>query len=237
MINASSRSKVLFVIGLVFAIAFILGEVMDLYTLRLATKTVPVLLMALYLFLQPGKGRFQWLVIIGLLFGAAGDFFLEFSSETFILGLGAFLIGHLFYIFAFLSDCRRPAWGVAIFAYLYGIGVYSFLEMGTLGAGGAMRSMALPVLLYVIVITTMLWRAGARYHAEGVHPLSGAAGFYGALLFTFSDTLLAVSMFVLNLPYSSVLVIITYWLGQLGVTLAARFANEPAPASAQASSG
>jgi uncharacterized membrane protein YhhN len=164
--------------------------------------------------------------MFGLLFGAAGDFFLEYGDATFLFGLFAFLIGHLFYILAFLSDCRRPAWGIAIFAYLYGIGIFSFLEMGSLGAGGEMRNMALPVVLYILVITTMLWRAAARFHAPGVNELSGKAGLIGSLFFVFSDTLLAVSLFVFNLPLASVVVIITYWLGQLGITAAARFASE-----------
>lgn len=221
----STRTKILLGVGIIFALAFIAGELIDNDPLRLATKTIPVLLMALYLAMQPGKGRFQWLVILGLLFGAAGDFFLEASPDAFLYGLIAFLIGHIFYILAFLSDYRRPAWGVAIFVYLYGVALYSFLEMGELG------EMALPVLLYILVITTMLWRAAVRFHAPGVNQASAKAGLLGSLFFVASDSLLAISLFIYNLPYAGIIVILTYWIGQLGITLAASFQRGPASAA------
>jgi len=219
-VKLTTRTWVLLVIGFLFALAFIVGELIGNYPLRMVTKTAPVLLMALYLILLPGKRRFQWLVIIGLLFGATGDFFLEYSPDTFLIGLVTFLIGHIFYIIAFLTDCRRPAWGVAIFAYLYGIAIYGFLDMGNMG------DMALPVLIYVLVITTMVWRAAARFHAPGVNQASARAGLVGALFFLASDSLLAISLFVYDLPLASIVVIITYWIGQLGITLAASWAGE-----------
>ncbi len=225
----SARTKILFVIGVIFALSFIAGELTDNYPLRLATKTIPVLLMALYLVMQPNKGRFQWLIIIGLLLGASGDFFLEFSPDTFLIGLVSFLIGHIFYILAFLSDCRRPAWGVAIFAYLYGVAIYSFLDMGDMG------DMALPVLLYILVIATMLWRAAARFHAPGVNQKSAKAGLLGSLFFVGSDSLLAITLFVYALPYAGIVIIIAYWLGQLGITLAASYQQHASMSSAAAS--
>ena len=221
--NLTTRAKILIAVGVIFALAFIAGELIDSYPLRMAAKTVPVLLMALYLLLQPGKGRFQWLVIVGLLFGAAGDFLLELSPDAFLFGLIAFLIGHIFYILAFLTDCRRPVWGVAIFAYLYGVGIFSFLDMGDMG------DMMLPVLIYILVITTMLWRAAARFHAPGVNHASAKAGLLGALFFLASDSLLAITLFVYDLPYAGIVVILTYWIGQLGITLAAAWAGQPSP--------
>ena len=216
----STRTKILVAIGLIAAIAFIIGEIMDLYWLRMAAKPIPVLLMALYLLLLPGKGRFQWLVIIGLVLGMTGDILLEYSPETFLPGLIAFLLGHIFYILAFTLDCHRPGLGYAVFAYLYGIALYGFLEIGDLG------DMALPILLYILVISTMVWRAATRYHAPGVNVSSAKAGLLGAILFLASDSLLAILLFIYNIPYAGILVIIAYWLGQLGITLAALTQNQ-----------
>jgi len=217
--NLTTRTRILILAGIVFALVFIAGEVIDSYPLRLAARPIPVLLMALYLLLEPDKGRFQWLVIMGLLFGAIGDFFLEYSPNTFLYGLVAFLIGHIFYILAFLTDCRRPAWGVAIFAYLYGVAIFSFLDMGDMG------DLILPVLIYVIVMATMLWRAAVRFHAPNVNLASAKAGLLGAIFFVASDSLLAISLFIYELPYASIAVILVYWIGQLGITLSAHWAR------------
>ena len=217
----STRTLVLLIIGLIAGIAFIVGEIIDLYWLRMVTKPIPVLLMAIYLLMQSNKRSFQWLVILGLLFGMGGDILLEYSPDTFLFGLISFLLGHILYIIAFLSDCRSPGWGYAIFVYLYGVAVYGFLETGNLG------EMALPVLAYILVITTMVWRAAARYHAPGVDQESAKAGVLGSLLFLASDSLLAVTLFVYDIPYASIVVIITYWLGQLGITLAAQLQAQP----------
>ncbi len=219
--NISTRTKLLFAIGLIAAIAFIVGDILDLYWLRMVTKPIPVLLMAIYLLMLPGKQGFQWLVILGLIFGLSGDILLEYSQSTFLFGLISFLIGHIFYIIAFLSDCRSPGWGYAIFIYLYGVALYGFLETGSLG------DMALPVMLYVLVITTMVWRAAARYNAPGVNQESAKAGMIGALLFLASDSLLALTLFIFPIAYAGVVVIITYWLAQLGITVAAQWQAQP----------
>lgn len=214
----STRTKILIAIGVIAAAIFISGRMMDIFWLKLVTKPIPVLMMALYLFLLPKKGRFRWLIIVGLLLGASGDILLEYSPHTFLFGLIVFLLGHIFYIIAFLSDCRRPALIAAVFVYLYGLAVYSVLQVGNLG------DMALPVMVYLLVITTMAWRAAARYLAPGVNQASAKAGVIGSALFVLSDTLLAISLFVAPFPLSGVIVIITYWLAQLGITLAAQWA-------------
>jgi len=213
----STRTKVLIAIGVIAAAIFISGQMLDIFWLRMVAKPIPVLMMALYLLLLPGKRSFQWLVIVGLLFGLTGDILLEYSADTFLFGLIAFLLGHIFYIIAFLSDSRRPGLGYAVFAYLYGVAIYGLLyQAGNLG------EMALPVMIYILVITTMVWRAAARLGAPAANPKSVKAGLWGALLFLISDSLLAISLFVTHFPMSGVIVILTYWLGQLGITLAAR---------------
>ena len=223
--NISARTKILLGIGLIAAIAFIIADqdLLDIYWLRMVTKPIPVLLMAIYLLMLPGKRSFQWLVIVGLILGMTGDILLEYSAATFLYGLIAFLLGHIFYIIAFLTDGRRPGLVYAIFIYLYGVAVYSFLDTGTMKAQG----MALPVMLYILVITTMVWRAAARYHDPKVNQESARAGVIGSLLFLASDSLLAILLFVYSIPYAGIVVIITYWLGQLGITLAAQFAQPP----------
>jgi uncharacterized membrane protein YhhN len=81
--------------------------------------------------------------------------------------------------------------------------------------------MLIPVALYVIVISTMLWRAAARLGAPGVPQRSGQLGLIGAILFTASDSVLAFNLFVTPVPLADVIIMVTYWLGQLGISLSA----------------
>ena len=215
--NMSNRSKVIIIVGLAAAVLFIYGHDADIYWLRMIVKPIPVLCMALVVALQPDKGRYQWLVISGLLLSAAGDVLLEASAETFLFGLVAFLLGHVAYIAAYLQDGRKPYWGRAALSYGYGVVVYAVLYLA-----GDLGQMAVPVALYVLVICTMLWRAAARYGDPDINAESGRTGFWGAVMFVFSDSVLALGRFgVFAHPLLRYVVIISYWLGQLDITRSA----------------
>ena len=60
--------------------------------------------------------------MLGLTFSMMGDVFMEVYSEGkpsfFIYGLGAFLIGHVFYIVGFFRDSSRS---LSVFTDIYGI--------------------------------------------------------------------------------------------------------------------
>ena len=81
--------------------------------------------------------------------------------------------------------------------------------------------MTVPVLLYVIVICTMLWRAASRVDAPGVAAKTARVGLWGALLFTFSDSLLALNLFAFTILFAGYVVIITCWMAQSDITLSA----------------
>jgi uncharacterized membrane protein YhhN len=217
--RTSNRTKVLAIVGIMAAGLFIIGHAFDLYWLRMIVKPIPVLLMALWVYLLPGKKTYQWAIITGLLLSMLGDILLEASSATFIFGLVAFLLGHVAYIVAFTRDGRQLFLWRAVLAYGYGVIIFTlFITQGDLG------DMMIPILLYVIVITTMLWRAASRVGVAAINVFSARAGLIGAILFTFSDTLIATNMFVWDMPQPTTryIIIITYWLGQLGITLSAQ---------------
>jgi uncharacterized membrane protein YhhN len=210
------RTIFLFGVGLVAAILFITTGKEENFWLHLISKPLPVLAMALWLVLLPGKGRYQTAVIAGLLLSAAGDLLLSWSDETFLLGLTAFLLGHVAYIFAFTRDGRGLYPGRGLLIYAYGALAYGYLY-----TAGDLAQMAMPVLAYMIVICTMLWRAACRVGAPGIYQRSAWIGLAGAAFFTFSDSLLALGMFAGQRPLGPHAVIITYWIGQLGITLSA----------------
>ena len=213
----STRNKIIIAVGLAAAVLFIYGVDADIYWLRMVTKPIPVLCMALILVLEPAKGRYQWLILSGLLFSAAGDILLEAAEATFIFGLIAFLMGHICYIAAFLQDSRQLFWGRGAVVYAYGLVMVAILFFG-----GDLGQMALPVLVYVLVICTMLWRAWARVGVKRIPDESARTGFWGAFMFVFSDTVLALSRFgVVAHPLLRYVVIISYWLGQTDITRSA----------------
>lgn len=80
-----------------------------------------------------------------------------------------------------------------------------------------MGRLARPVLVYIAVISTMLWRAASRDN-----PSPARAGLAGALLFAASDTILAINRFIRPLPAAEPAIIISYWLGQFGIALSVK---------------
>lgn len=139
---------------------------------------------------------------LGLLVGAVADATIEFS---FLGGLAVFLAAHLLYIAAFVRVDARLR-----FARLLPVILWAALALPLLVTRAG--ALAIPVLVYGLVIFTMIWRAAAAMERPGWN--AGTIGLLGALLFGLSDTLLGYTRFVQPLPASSLLVMGTYWGGQ-----------------------
>ncbi len=140
----TTRTKLLAIVGLAAALLYLAaGRMDDVYWLRMVAKPIPVLMLALWVSGLHIKGRYQLAIMVGLLLSALGDILLEYSEATFLLGLAAFLLGHVAYIIAFLQDTRKlhPFYGAA--AYAYGFFAAVFL-MTT----GDLSGMIGPVYLY-----------------------------------------------------------------------------------------
>jgi alkenylglycerophosphocholine/alkenylglycerophosphoethanolamine hydrolase len=215
--DITTRTKILALVALAAALLFLMaGRLDNAYWLRVVAKPIPVLMLALWVSGLRVKGRYQLAIIIGLLLSALGDILLEYSEATFLLGLAAFLLGHVAYIVAFLQDTRKlhPFYGTAAYAY----GFFAAVFLMTTGDLGGMIG---PVYLYILVITTMVWRSAARLDAPGVVRFSALAGLIGAILFAVSDSILAFRLFGTPIQLGGVAVMLTYWLGQLGIALSA----------------
>jgi alkenylglycerophosphocholine hydrolase len=213
----STRSKVWAAIGLAAALIYLAaGRMDDAYWLRMIAKPIPVLMLALWVSGLRVKGRYQLAIMIGLLLSALGDMLLEYSEATFLLGLAAFLLGHVAYIVAFLQDTRKlhPFYGAAAYAY----GFFAAVFLMTTGDLGGMIGQ---VYLYILIITTMLWRAAARLDVPTLPRFSVWAGLAGALFFVVSDSILAFRLFGTPIQLGGAAVMVTYWLGQLGIALSA----------------
>jgi len=149
-------------------------------------------------------------VVAGLGLSMVGDGLLAWPADLFVGGLVAFLLAHVAYIVAFVRLERRAAPGWAIPFALVGGGVF-FGLMDGLGA------LLAPVAVYVTVIATMAWRAGALAGRVA----GGGAALLGASLFLVSDSVLAINKFGHSFRYADELVMVTYWAAQFWIARSA----------------
>lgn len=206
------------ILALMGAVTFIYGVSVHADLLCLLVKPLPVLALLGWLHDAP-PGEYRSWIIIGLLFSLLGDVLLAWPGDLFVFGLGAFLLAHLAYLKAYLSDCRRPALLALLVAVVIGGALLGILISHGLGP------LLIPVIIYALAISAMLWRALARF-GSAVPKRSALLAGVGALTFAFSDSLIGISRFVVAFEAAPYLIIISYWLGQWGIAASA-FSQKP----------
>jgi alkenylglycerophosphocholine/alkenylglycerophosphoethanolamine hydrolase len=217
--TARSRSvqSALLIIGLISALLFIAEVGKPFVVVRVILKSVPLLCLMAWVRLT-ARDRYAALILAGLIFSLAGDILLEISADLFVPGLIAFLIGHVWYIAAFLSATRELKWPRMLPFAAWVILAYLLLFPN-------LKGMALPVAAYVIVIGSMMWRSSATI-ANPIVRWQWLA-LIGAILFGLSDTLLAFKKFSGVTIGQHFTVIVLYWLGQLGLALSVKRNGAP----------
>jgi len=198
----------LLLVGLAGAALFLLGLHLELKWLTLLGKPLPVLCLLLWLREAPPGAYRRW-IAIGLGLSLLGDMLLEWPADLFVFGLGAFLLAHLAYLVAYLGDTRRLAPLDLLIAAAAAGGMFLVLSRTGLGP------LLLPVALYSLAIGAMLWRALARVGTVTAASAWLAAG--GAALFVLSDSLIGINRFVEPFDGARYAIILSYWLGQLGI--------------------
>jgi uncharacterized membrane protein YhhN len=179
------------------------------------------LLLAFYLACSALLGKSPDLFIaLAIICGFLGDTFLLGSGSFFTCGLLAFLLGHLFYITAFLRPLETvavpPAFYIAVIAYV----VYCVVICRRL-LPFVEKPMKLPVVAYMFFILTMsftsLLRGSAFSGFNFVFP------FIGSLSFIASDSMLAFQNFKKSGPFAGnkggVAIMITYLAAQFFIAL------------------
>jgi alkenylglycerophosphocholine hydrolase len=201
------------VLALIGALTFLYGLSIHSALLCLLSKPVPVLALLGWMRGFAGGPYRRW-ISIGLLLSLLGDVLLAWPADLFVFGLGAFLLAHLSYLRAYLSDCRR----LAPLAFVLSLSVGGVL-LGVLARHG-LGELLIPVTVYAVAISAMLWRALARLNSN-VPQYSARLAAFGAVLFVFSDSLIGINRFVLSFEAAPYLIILSYWLGQWGITASA----------------
>ncbi|MGE7944371.1 lysoplasmalogenase [Lysinibacillus xylanilyticus] len=199
--------KILLTLIMLFGLYYIFFFSQIAESLKLVFKVIPMLLIIILAATQKNLGikKYQLLIIIGLVFCMVGDYTLQW----FLIGLTSFLIGHIFYIFAFSSTNERqvPTWA-KIVLLVYGASMAVWIVGTVFSSGDVVLGFA--VIAYVSVILTMGWTAiqtGSTFAT------------IGALLFIASDSYLAVDKFVMPLPFSHEFIMLTYYSAQILIAL------------------
>ncbi|MEO0403346.1 MAG: lysoplasmalogenase, partial [Bacteroidota bacterium] len=154
-----------------------------------------------------------WSLVIALVFSLGGDTLLVWKYDLFVFGLGSFLVAHVFYAITFVRFSHKINQVPIIkrLPLLPALVVAPAILVFILIAGG-LKDLAVPVILYMVVILIMAVMALNRY--ERTTPKSFRWVFFGALMFMLSDSLIAINKFQGDLFHASFFIILTYGIAQ-----------------------
>ncbi len=156
-----------------------------------------------------GAGARQWWFVAALAFSLVGDVLLMLPTDQFVGGLSAFFIAHCCYLAGFWT--HGPTLGPLLLATLVAAVAIGLLGRKILGAVRAReRELVGPVAAYMVVIGAMLATALA---------VGNPVAAIGAVLFVASDSMIAWDRFVGKIRNASLLIMVTYHLGQAGLAL------------------
>ena len=137
-----------------------------------------------------------------------GDILLLKTVDLFLFGLVSFLIAHVFYIIAFTQKLNKPRLISGLPFFAYGATIFIFLKP-------SLGDMMIPVAFYILIITVMLWRSFVQRNSGSVAKWA----FIGALVFTVSDSIIAIYRFYEPFFLDRFFTITTYWTAQFLIYL------------------
>ena len=189
--------------------------------LEFVAKPAVMVCLFIWLYSTAGlQGALLWFGI-GILFSLAGDIALLFIDRFFMIGLVAFLLGHLAYLIGFNTPLPQTTtiWSIGL-AIVIGLGSVRMLQriVGSLRAKGQEQLIA-PVIIYGTVITLMLLAAMLTLFRLDWDATASLLVSFGAALFYFSDITLAWHRFVTPIKNGRMLNIGMYHLAQIMIVV------------------
>lgn len=155
-------------------------------------------------------------MVRAMFFCWAGDVVLLMQNDGeiyFMLGLVAFLIGHLLYIYAYRQVQWEDAQPLPLQKkVLIAFPVYLLAGILMLILYPGLGSLAVPVFMYSLVLAVMVQTA--LYRKGRTNPDSYLLVVVGAALFMLSDSLLAINKFYSPFNGAASLIMLTYILAQ-----------------------
>ncbi|MCB8998873.1 MAG: lysoplasmalogenase [Bacteroidales bacterium] len=208
------------------AIIFIILENLNLGLSAFIAKAliIPSLMVFYHKQLEGNYSYFHRLIMSGLFFSWIGDLCLKLgdfpgfplsSDILFLAGLGSFLFTHIIYFLAFtIAKGKNTIFSKRLYqlilVLLYGSIMLYYLYR-------SLGDMKVPVIAYTSIILLMLLAALNRYGK--VNGLSYILVVIGALLFVFSDSLIAITKFQMKISFAGVIIMLTYVLAQYLIVL------------------
>ena len=178
---------------------------------------MPALIAAVYFY--PGFTSKKFL-LGALIFSWIGDVVLMFQSMNplfFIGGLIAFLIGHIIYIILFNREKRQILNKNSRFLRIGTLSIMIYLIVMLSLLLPHLDAMRLPVTVYALTISLMLWTAVIGY-TEWESP-ANAWILTGAILFVASDSILAFNKFYQPVWLASFFIMVTYLAAQYAIVV------------------
>ncbi len=210
------------VLFFIFAGIEVFSEYKDNKKIEYFTK--PLLMPLLILFYIFGVvettsiANVDWLIVVALIGGCAGDIFLMLENEEkwFLFGMAAFFINQLFYIISFflsISDITNfISWGYFLLGPAILIMVFTvprFIKKT--------EDMKIPVLVYLAAI--LLMHIATIFRAAEFLGLPFVLVYVGSISFIFSDACIAVNKWAGEFTNARLIIMTTYILAQFYITL------------------
>lgn len=210
------NNRWLLIIFLLILFIECLAQIVNILPLQFVSK--PALMLTLITYFQLHSRRLfplKNLILIALIFSWIGDVILLIEKQfyfLFVFGLLSFLLAHIFYVIYFWQirkhNFSKPKINLLVF-----VGVFIYTGVFYLLISPYLSALKLPVLIYCLVISLMLITSFQAFDFR--KQKFGQICILGAILFVISDSILAVNRFIFPIPFGSILVIITYSIGQL----------------------
>ena len=182
------------------------------------TKPAAMLFLLAWLLLSGGaSGALVWFAL-GVVFSLAGDVLLLLPNEErwFPFGLGAFLLAHLSYFIGFITP-PPPLGAMTIFVgFMVVVSALPIIRriLGSRRQKGR-DGLLLPVQAYSAVISLMLFSALLTLFRDDWQSIPAYQVSAGAVFFVASDLTLAWGKFIKPVRNGALLVMVTYYLGQV----------------------
>ena len=164
-----------------------------------------VLIIAIPFLFKKGKfSRYDYVMVIGLVFCLAGDLLL-LKPEYFVFGLLSFLVAHLLFSYGFTRfGGLKKYWKPLVFALVFTGIIFALVFEGLKNNG-----LVIPVAVYILVISFMAWQGISLYIWKKKKVFLSIA--IATVLFMISDSMIAISSFRSPFELSRLLILITYW--------------------------
>ena len=199
------------ILGIILLLGLLYYEKKKYRLSLLIVKSILSLLFVTTALLQPHPvPAYYHNLLVGLIFCLMGDVCLALpQNKAFMGGLVAFLVGHVFYIFSFLSLIQISLWISTGLLIMFGMSAFVFFWLRP-----HLRSMLIPVLLYILVITVMASGAWAVFWKSSFQTSGRALILAGSLCFYFSDIFVARDKFIKEEYRNRLLGLPLYYTGQ-----------------------